>query len=279
VFFIVVLVVWTLMHAYVFWRAASVPLIADHVHRGVLIAVAIFLWSSFLLGRMLEHYGVPVIARGLEFFGANWMGVLFLCLVLLFVADVVTGFGFLMPQGAPVVRGWALLLAIVLSVFAVIQGVRPPAVESYEIRVKGLPADRDGTVVVVASDMHVGEVQGKGWLAERVKQIEAEKPDLIVLDGVEAFIDGGPHRGTRKKAAVVLAGTDRIAIDAVGVAILRLLGTTPEVSRGRIFEQDQIARAVELGLGVSSADQIQIVAEDAGSKALAAKVEEILSKG
>lgn len=182
-FFIVVLVVWTLMHVYVFWRAASVPLIADHVHRGVLIAIAVFLWSSFLLGRWLEHYGVPVISRGLEFLGAHWMGVLFLCLVALFVADVITGFGFLMPRGAPVVRGWALLLAFALSAFAVVQGLRAPTVESYEVGLKGLPADRDGTVLVVASDMHVGEVQGKGWLAERVQQIEAQKPDLIVLAG------------------------------------------------------------------------------------------------
>lgn len=182
-FFIVVLGVWTLMHVYVFWRAASVPLIANHVHRGALIAIALFLWSSFLLGRLLEHYGVPLISRALAVVGANWMGVLFLCLVTTLIADVVTGFGFLIPEAAPVVRGWALLLACALSVFAVVQGVRAPSVESYEVGVKGLPAERDGTVVVVASDMHVGEVQGKGWLEARVKQIEAEKPDLIVLAG------------------------------------------------------------------------------------------------
>ena len=41
---------------------------------------------------------------------------------------------------------------------------------------------------------------------------------------------------------MVLAGTDRVALDAVGVAILRMFGTTREVSRGRVFEQEQIAR-------------------------------------
>jgi uncharacterized protein (DUF362 family) len=107
----------------------------------------------------------------------------------------------------------------------------------------------------------------------------AFKSDLIVLDGVEAFVDGGPHKGTRKEAGVILAGTDRIAIDAVGVAILRSLGTTPEVSRGRIFEQDQIARAVELGLGVSSANQIELITGNSESQALAAKIKEILYQG
>jgi uncharacterized protein (DUF362 family) len=106
----------------------------------------------------------------------------------------------------------------------------------------------------------------------------AYSPDLVVLDGVEAFVDGGPHRGTRVEAKVMLAGTDRVAIDAVGVAILRLLGTTPEVSRGRIFEQEQIARAAELGLGVSSAKQIRLVTGDDDSEALAARVKDILAR-
>ena len=107
----------------------------------------------------------------------------------------------------------------------------------------------------------------------------AYSPDLVVLDGVEAFVDGGPHRGTRVEAKVMLAGTDRVAIDAVGVAVLRLLGTTPEVSRGRIFEQEQIARAAELGLGVSSTKQIKLVTGDDDSEAFAVQVRDILARG
>jgi len=104
----------------------------------------------------------------------------------------------------------------------------------------------------------------------------AYSPDIVVLDGVEAFVSGGPAQGSRVDAGLMLAGTDRVAIDAVGVAILRLLGTTPEVSRGSIFEQEQIARAAELGLGVASARQIQIVTGDAESEAFAERVRDIL---
>ncbi len=104
----------------------------------------------------------------------------------------------------------------------------------------------------------------------------AYSPDLIVLDGVEAFVDGGPARGTQVEAGVILAGSDRVAIDTVGVAILRLLGTTPEVSRGPIFEQEQIARAAELSLGIKSPDQIQLVTDDSESETFAGKVRDIL---
>jgi len=107
----------------------------------------------------------------------------------------------------------------------------------------------------------------------------AFSPDLIVLDGVEAFVEGGPHIGKRVNANVILAGTDRIAIDAVGVSILRQLGTTPEVSQGKIFEQEQIKRAVELKLGVKSARQIKIITGDKQSEEYAKVIRRILGKG
>ena len=86
----------------------------------------------------------------------------------------------------------------------------------------------------------------------------AYKPDVVVIDGVAAFTAGGPDTGTLVYPGVVLAGTDRVALDAVGVALLRMHGTTPEVSQGSIFEQEQIRRAVELGLGVTGPEGIEL---------------------
>ena len=97
----------------------------------------------------------------------------------------------------------------------------------------------------------------------------AYKPDLIVMDGIEAFVTGGPDTGRKVKPGVILASTDPIAMDAVGVSILRLFGTTAEVSKGRVFEQEQIARAVELDLGITSPQQIQLVTSGEGSDELA----------
>jgi uncharacterized protein (DUF362 family) len=134
-------------------------------------------------------------------------------------------------------------------------------------------------LVPLSGYSYMRELHSSPYQRQMIAEINtAYSPDLIVMDGVEAFVDGGPDRGTRVDAGVMLASTDRVAIDAVGVAILRLLGTTPEVSRGLIFEQDQIARAVELGLGVSSAAEIQLVTGDAGSEAFAVKVRDVLDR-
>lgn len=135
-------------------------------------------------------------------------------------------------------------------------------------------------LVPLASYPYMKELHSSPYQRQMIAEINtAYSPNLVILDGVEAFVDGGPASGTRVEAGVMLASTDRVAIDAVGVAILRLLGTTPEVSRGAIFEQDQIARAAELGLGVSSAEGIELVTGDAESEAFAAHVSEILARG
>lgn len=124
---------------------------------------------------------------------------------------------------------------------------------------------------------YMNELHASKYQRHMVAEINAAyTPALIVMDGVEAFTTGGPDQGKMVKSEVMLASTDRIAIDAVGVAILRLFGTTPEVSKGKIFEQAQIARAVELGLGVTSPAQIEIVTGDAASAEYAQKLQPLL---
>jgi uncharacterized protein (DUF362 family) len=107
----------------------------------------------------------------------------------------------------------------------------------------------------------------------------AYAPDLVIMDGVEAFVRGGPANGDRVASNVMLAGTDRVALDAVGVALLRHFGTTDEVSQGAIFAQEQIARAVELGLGIAGPEQIELVTDDAESQAYAIDVQAVLRQG
>jgi len=105
------------------------------------------------------------------------------------------------------------------------------------------------------------------------------RPNLIVLDGIAAFTDGGPSRGDLKAGNVMIAGTDRVAVDAVGVAMLKSLGANAAIMGRGIFEQEQIARAVELGLGASGPRAIEIVTADADSRGVADRLESILALG
>jgi uncharacterized protein (DUF362 family) len=101
---------------------------------------------------------------------------------------------------------------------------------------------------------------------------------LVVLDAESAFASGGPDKGKVIRPGVMMAGTDRVAIDAAGVALLRSYGTVPDVAEGGIFALEQIRRAAELGVGVASADRIRLVPLDAAGEEAAGRIREQLDR-
>ena len=150
-----------------------------------------------------------------------------------------------------------------------------------------------GGVFTMSLKLHVGVVptyrHGYDYMSELHRSANQQKmiaeintafePDLIVLDGIEAFVDGGPADGKRAKGNVFLAATDRVAIDAVGVAILKSLGSNDQIMTPKIFEQEQIARAVEIGLGASSASEIEVIPVNDQSREYRDRVVRMLNKG
>jgi uncharacterized protein (DUF362 family) len=150
-----------------------------------------------------------------------------------------------------------------------------------------------GGVFTMSLKLHVGVVptsrQGYGYMRElhgsphqrkMIAEINAPFiPSLVILDGIDAFVDGGPATGTRAKGDVFLASTDRVAIDAVGVAVLKSLGSNESIMNSKIFAQEQIARAVDLGLGATSPSEIEVIPVDEGSQDYRNRVVGMLRQG
>ena len=173
----------TVMHVYVLWRAASVPFVRRHAAGKKIVIAGLVLWCLFLVGRIYGHDSSSVIATAIELAGMTWMAILFLTVVPMLAVDIATGFGFLFPRIAPLLRGAALVCGAVLSTIAMAQGMRPPVVEQYEVYLLGLPAKLDGTIIVGMSDLHIGSTLDGKWLEKRVSQVLAERPDMVVLLG------------------------------------------------------------------------------------------------
>ncbi|MEW6076385.1 MAG: metallophosphoesterase [Thermodesulfobacteriota bacterium] len=173
----------TLMQLYVFLRAASVPLVRRHVSRQTLLIAAVVAWAILFSGRTLGHDGTGPAAAILEFSGMTLMGVIFLSFITMLAADLTTLGGLILKQWAPRMRGWALAAGVILSIIALVQGMRPPVVTRHEVRLTGLPAALDGTVLAVVSDTHLGSLIGERWLAGRIEQINELNPDMIILLG------------------------------------------------------------------------------------------------
>jgi uncharacterized protein (DUF362 family) len=100
--------------------------------------------------------------------------------------------------------------------------------------------------------------------------------DVVVMDGIKAFISGGPDKGTMVEPNLLLASKDRVAIDAVGVAILKMYGAKGKVGDVGIFEQDQLKRASQLGLGVTSGQEIKLTPMNDESQADLERIERVL---
>ncbi len=127
---------------------------------------------------------------------------------------------------------------------------------------------------------YMSELHGSPHQRKMIAEINAPfKPDLIVLDGIDAFVDAGPAVGKQAKGNVFLASTDRVALDAVGVAVLKSLGSNDQIMRPKIFDQEQISRAAEIGLGATSPSEIELLAADDQGREYRARIQEILNKG
>ena len=188
-FGIMLLTALTVMNLYVLGRALSVPALTRRVPRPWLVAAGAGLWALSLFGDLFGRGSGGPLGAAFELFGMDYLASLFLVTVCLLAVEVVTLLGLILRRLAPRLRGWALVAGLLLSVVAVVQGMRPPVVTNLQVRLPGLPAKLDGTVVVALSDLHLGTLTGPRWLAARVRQVEALHPDLILLVGdiVEAY--------------------------------------------------------------------------------------------
>lgn len=147
---------------------------------------------------------------------------------------------------------------------------------------------RHGGVFTMSLKLSVGIVprEGYDYMSELHSSADMRKmiaeinqvysPSLVVMDAMEVFTAGGPAHGERKKANLILAGKDRVALDATGVAVLKDLGAKDEIMEKDVFEQEQIKRAAELGLGATGPEEIGFLTPDKKSEEEAEGLKEIL---
>jgi len=139
---------------------------------------------------------------------AAWIGVLFFLVCSLVAADAVTfvlaAAGWMLRRlgrekaarhvsgRGSALRLGAVAIAATISLVALVQGLRAPVVIDYEVRLPGLPPERDGMVVVEISDLHLGTMTGERWMTRLAERINAMNPDMIVLAGdlIEGYESG-----------------------------------------------------------------------------------------
>ncbi|MFQ5975296.1 MAG: DUF362 domain-containing protein [Candidatus Hydrothermarchaeales archaeon] len=96
-------------------------------------------------------------------------------------------------------------------------------------------------------------------IEEMIAEINlAVHPDLVIMDGTKSMVAGGPMEGSVKDTGMILTSSDRIAIDIVGLGVVKFFGEWKRVADIGLWEQRQIKRAAELGLGTTKASEIDL---------------------
>lgn len=132
-------------------------------------------------------------------------------------------------------------------------------------------------IIPRAGTAYMSELHGSERMRDLIAEITlAYEPSLYLIDGVEAFVDGGPATGERVQADVTLVGKDPVAIDAVGVAVLKKLGSKEVIMNTPVFELEQLARAAEIGLGVAGPEQIKLIGDGSVEDEYLAELESCL---
>jgi uncharacterized protein (DUF362 family) len=88
----------------------------------------------------------------------------------------------------------------------------------------------------------------------------AYRPDLNIVDGTTIMVEGGPWSGEERKTDLVFASGDRVAADVVGLSLIKAFGLWKGVADRSVWDQRQIKRAVETGLGAKSGHEIELLA-------------------
>ncbi len=192
-FFLILTVVATLMHGFLFWHIAALPWLQQGAMPRIVWLAALLIWLLYLLGTFYGHDSSGVLAAWLERLAMDWFGLLFIGFVVMLAVDLLSLTLLWYPPALPWLHAGGLVLTLVLVGVAFYQGGRAPVITRYDVTLADLPQELDGTRVVALSDLHLGSQLGAKWLSARAQQVEALHPDLILLLGDNFEGHGAPE--------------------------------------------------------------------------------------
>lgn len=116
---------------------------------------------------------------------------------------------------------------------------------------------------------------------EKIAELNlAYTADLIILDGMKCFVTKGPSEGELAYPGVVIAGGDRVAVDAVGVAILKHFNAE-NIANRPLSDHKQLQWGEHIGLGTFNPARLEIrssnPANDPDFPALLSSIQQDLS--
>jgi uncharacterized protein len=186
-------------------------------------AVLVIFAYSFVFSRWLDE------SLFFTWLGAAWLSLFYFLILLLPVANIAVFLRrFTRFQKEKFVKwtGYSVLLVVVCSFIFGMFNAYSPSVTTYEINIPKKVEGKQNLKIIMASDMHFGDLSGSGQAEKLVKYINSQSPDLVLFPGdiidddITPFLEEGiPEILKRIKAPVYasLGNHDRDDVDLVKI--------------------------------------------------------------
>jgi predicted MPP superfamily phosphohydrolase len=152
--------------------------------RLVLRLAFLALAASIPLAMLLHRLHGNLITRTFHTLSSFWLGLALHLLFFLALGWGVHGVSRLVrrPLGRPVALSVAAALALAASVYG-LWNAKHPVVQSLEVEISDLPRSWEGRTIVQLSDVHLGNVHGRGFLRQVIEMVHALDPEVVFITG------------------------------------------------------------------------------------------------
>lgn len=169
-------------HIYIYWRISRGLHLTEPFRFYLRIFLLLAAWT-FLFGEFLARFYHWYF---LKYIGNIWFGVIVIAFTVFAGKDIA---GILFPAQQKNLTLIAIVLTILMSSYALINGLRFPKIKSVTILTENWPHQLNNFSIIQLSDTHISNPVSKNWLRRLVNKINATNPDLIVITGDLTDID------------------------------------------------------------------------------------------
>lgn len=190
IFFVVVLSIYGLINYYLARRIISA---IPENYKSLSLILLIFFILSYIVGRILESFWVSYISDFLIWCGSFWIAIMFYAFLCLIVIDFFRIINYFFPfipsffSNNPEKTKKFISIIVSLFVFITVAGgyfnSKIINIRHYNLFVNKRAGTLKSLNIVMASDLHLGTINGKMFAYKIVDKINKLKPDIVLFAG------------------------------------------------------------------------------------------------
>lgn len=189
-FFGIVFSVYGLINFYIIRRAL---LVVPESYKSLFIITSVIIILSFIAGRFLERISINFFSDTLVWIGSFWIAFMFYFFLVFVVIDLLRLINLIIPffpafitHNIEKTRRITALIVLILVTVTVVGGYINTKViitKTYKMKIYKHAGELKSLNIAMASDIHLGTINGKSFLNKLVTEIDKLNPDIILLAG------------------------------------------------------------------------------------------------